>query len=102
MKVQYPEVSAHYAADFDNLEVLAGFLFPETLPMVAGLRKRHEGELDFRQEAANLRECRANAEKRFKGKVVLPAVPAPHLVRMALPTSSRGLRCHSIRKARIS
>jgi len=81
VKVQYPEVSAHYAADFDNLEVLAGFLFPDTLPMVAGLRKRHEGELDFRQEAANLRECRANADKRFKGKVVLPAVPAPHLVR---------------------
>jgi hypothetical protein len=80
VKVQYPEVAAHYAADFDNLQVLAAWLFPETLPMVAGLRKRHEGELDFRQEAANLAECRANVQKRFGSRAVLPAVPAPHLV----------------------
>mmetsp|Transcript_12542 Transcript_12542/g.25527 ORF Transcript_12542/g.25527 Transcript_12542/m.25527 type:complete len:739 (-) Transcript_12542:113-2329(-) len=62
VKVQYPEVASHYAADFDNLEVLCGWLFPEKLNLVHGLRKRHEGELDFRVEASNLRECAANAK----------------------------------------
>ncbi len=54
----------NYAADFDNLEALCGLLLPENLPLVKALRRRHEGELDFRLEACNLRECRANAVAR--------------------------------------
>jgi len=56
VKVQYPEVPALYAADFDNLELVTRILFPQNLPLIAGLRKRHQAELDFRIEAANLSE----------------------------------------------
>jgi hypothetical protein len=34
VKVQYPEVAAHYAAEFDNLEALTLFLLPENLALV--------------------------------------------------------------------
>jgi hypothetical protein len=34
VKVQDPEVAAHYAADFDNLEALTSFLLPENLALV--------------------------------------------------------------------
>ena len=55
VKVQYPEVAQHYKADFDNLEALAAWLTPENVPLVQGLRRRHEGELDFRHEVGNRR-----------------------------------------------
>ncbi|EOD19899.1 hypothetical protein EMIHUDRAFT_444785 [Emiliania huxleyi CCMP1516] len=64
VKVQYPEVPTLYEADFDNLEIVTRFLFPENLPLIEGLRKRHQAELDFRQEARNLAEVRANLSAR--------------------------------------
>jgi hypothetical protein len=63
VKVQYPEVALHYKYDFDNLEFVVRWLFPENLQLVEGLRRRHEGELDFREEAAHLKECAANLAK---------------------------------------
>jgi len=36
------------------------FLFPENLPLIESLRKRHAEELDFRVEAAHLKEVSAN------------------------------------------
>ena len=81
VKVQYPEVPALYAADFDNLELVTRLLFPQNLPLVEGLRRRHLAELDFRQEAANLREVRANLQARgFEPSLVrVPAVPDARL-----------------------
>ena len=53
-----------YAADFDNLEVVTSYLFPENMALVRGLRVRHSAELDFRTEAANLLEVGANLRAR--------------------------------------
>ena len=81
VKIQYPEVERLYEADFDNLEVVTRWLFPENLPLIHGLRKRHSAELDFRTEAANLREVRANLQRRgFEPKLVrIPGVPDDRL-----------------------
>ena len=38
VKIQYPEVERLYEADFDNLEVVTRWLFPENLPLIHGLR----------------------------------------------------------------
>lgn len=81
MKVQYPEVATLYAADFDNLEVITRLLFPENVELIRGLRKRHLAELDFRNEASNLREVGANLRARgFEPFVCrVPTVPDSRL-----------------------
>jgi aarF domain-containing kinase len=58
------------------------WLFPENLALIRGLRKRHSAELDFRTEAANLAEVRANLQRRgFEPALVrVPAVPDERLV----------------------
>lgn len=77
VKVQYPEVATLYQADFDNLEIVTRLLFPENISLIQGLRARHSAELDFRNEAANLREVRTNLQARgFEPALVrVPAVP---------------------------
>lgn len=62
VKVQYPEVAQLYESDFDNLETVVAFLMPENTALIRGLRKRHIDELDFRTEAAHLREVSANMQ----------------------------------------
>ena len=57
VKVQYPEVAALYAADFDNLEIVTSWIFPENMALVRGLRARHQAELDFRTEARAAIAC---------------------------------------------
>lgn len=81
VKVQYPEVAELYDADFRNLEAVTQVLFPENLALVEGLRKRHAAELDFRTEAAHLRECSASMRARgFEPSIVrIPAVPEARL-----------------------
>ena len=44
------------SSQFDNLEAITRLLAPENVALLKGLRERHEAELDFRNEAANLRE----------------------------------------------
>ena len=110
VKVQYPEVAELYDADFSNLEVVTRYLFPENVQLVRGLRRRHQAELDFpispyislylhispyislylpnqaeldfRTEAAHLRELGANMRARgFEpGLVRIPVVPDARLV----------------------
>ena len=82
VKVQYPEVADLYTADFDNLELVMAYLFPQNMAQVEGLRSRHQAELDFRREAANLRQVRTNLQARgFEPALVrLPAVPDERLV----------------------
>ena len=82
VKVQYPEVARLYKADFDNLEVVTRYLFPENMKLIEGLRRRHQAELDFRTEAANLREVSANMTARgFEPRLVrVPRVPDARLV----------------------
>ena len=80
-QVQYPEVATLYAADFDNLEVVTRWLFPENVALIRGLRARHSAELDFRTEAQNLREVSANMRARgFEPELVrVPTVPEERL-----------------------
>ena len=82
VKVQYPEVAELYDADFSNLEVVTRYLFPENVQFIRGLRARHQAELDFRTEAAHLRELGANMRARgFEPDLVrIPTVPDDRLV----------------------
>mmetsp|Transcript_8318 Transcript_8318/g.13704 ORF Transcript_8318/g.13704 Transcript_8318/m.13704 type:complete len:592 (+) Transcript_8318:197-1972(+) len=57
IKVQYPEVAELFDADLSNLEIATRLFAPENMEVAKALRKRHENELDFTKEAANLREC---------------------------------------------
>lgn len=81
VKVQYPEVAELYEADFSNLEVATRCLFPENVALLKGLRERHQAELDFRTEAAHLREVSANMRARgFEPALVrVPRVPSERL-----------------------
>lgn len=81
VKVQYPEVATLFEADFDNLEIITRFLFPENIELVRGLRRRHQGELDFRKEAEHLDLCRRNMQLRgFEPSLLrIPAVLDPRL-----------------------
>ena len=63
VKVQYPEVARLFDADLTNLELVTKWFAPQNMELVRALRKRHENELDFRVEAANLVECRANLQR---------------------------------------
>ena len=45
LAVSDPEVARLYEADFDNLEIATRYLFPENLPLLEGLRRRHQSEL---------------------------------------------------------
>ncbi|CAB9507594.1 protein kinase UbiB [Seminavis robusta] len=64
VKVQYPEVAALFDADFRNLEWLVMLIMPHrSHDQLRNARKRHELEMDFRQEATNLRECAANMQR---------------------------------------
>ena len=76
-----PEVASLYAADFDNLEIVTRWLFPENMQLIHGLRKRHSAELDFRVEASNLREVGRNLRARgFEPQLVrVPTVPDERL-----------------------
>ena len=75
-------MAALYDADFSNLEVVTRYLFPENVQFIRGLRRRHQAELDFRTEAANLRELGANMRARgFEPDLVrIPTVPDDRLV----------------------
>ena len=54
VKVQYPEVAQLFDADLSNLELATRLFSPEYMEITNSLRKRHENELDFTKEAANL------------------------------------------------
>ena len=49
---------------------------PQNVELIKAVRKRHQAELDFRTEAANLRECSKNMRRRgFEPRLVrLPRV----------------------------
>lgn len=57
VKVQYPEVAELFSADLANLEMATKLFAPENIEVAKAMRKRHENELDFTIEAANLIEC---------------------------------------------
>ena len=63
LKVQYPEVAELFDADLSNLELATKLFAPENVDVVKAMRKRHENELDFRLEAANMRECTRDMQK---------------------------------------
>jgi hypothetical protein len=54
VKVQYPEVAQLFDADLSNLDLATRLFSPEYMEITNSLRKRHENELDFTKEAANL------------------------------------------------
>ena len=58
VKVQYPEVAEHYEADFDNLEVLAAWLFPDRVSVVRNTTARATwGDQHNRTCQASLHRC---------------------------------------------
>ena len=59
-----------------NLEIVTAYLMPQNVELIKAVRKRHQAELDFRTEAANLRECSKNMRRRgFEPRLVrLPRV----------------------------
>jgi predicted unusual protein kinase regulating ubiquinone biosynthesis (AarF/ABC1/UbiB family) len=63
VKVQYPEVARLFEIDFDNLETVVRWLDPSNMELVDALRKRHQNEMDFTQEANNLRIIRRNLQR---------------------------------------
>ncbi|KAL9182297.1 hypothetical protein ACHAXT_012949 [Thalassiosira profunda] len=63
LKVQYPEVAKLFDADLSNLETATRMFAKENMEVAKALRKRHENELDFTKEAANLRECTRDMQK---------------------------------------
>ena len=52
-----------FDADLSNLELATKLFAPENVDVVKAMRKRHENELDFRLEAANMRECTRDMQK---------------------------------------
>ena len=62
VKIQYPEVQKQLSADLWNMEMAVTLISPENKPLAQTLRERHARELDFRNEAAHLRECTANMQ----------------------------------------
>lgn len=81
VKVQYTEVAELYDVDFDNLERFVRWFFPDNIQAISALRGRHQAELDFRNEAANLRECRRNMlDREFEPSLLrIPTVPDENL-----------------------
>jgi ubiquinone biosynthesis protein len=79
VKVQRPDIRERIVEDFDALEEAAGFLDERTeighryefAPMVGELRKSLLRELDYREEAGNLRTFRGNLRE-FE-RLVVPA-----------------------------
>ncbi|KAL3809550.1 hypothetical protein ACHAXA_001824 [Cyclostephanos tholiformis] len=63
IKVQYPEVAELFEADLSNLELATRLFSPENVEVTRALRKRHENELNFTQEAENLRECTRDMQR---------------------------------------
>ena len=64
VKVQYPDVAELFDADLKNLELFGQLFLPaRNRDLLRSIRKRHEQELDFRQEAENLRECAYNMQQ---------------------------------------
>ena len=43
---------------------MTAYLMPQNVELIKAVRKRHQAELDFRTEAANLRECSKNMRRR--------------------------------------
>lgn len=63
VKIRYPEVEQSFYTDFNNLELIARFLDIGHVDTIQQVRVRHEKELDFRIEAANLREVQGNMQR---------------------------------------
>jgi predicted unusual protein kinase regulating ubiquinone biosynthesis (AarF/ABC1/UbiB family) len=62
IKVQYLDVAEQFNTDFNNIMLVTRILNPERLVGMRAIRKRHEDELDFRLEAANLDEITRNIQ----------------------------------------
>lgn len=63
VKVQYPDAAQFFETDFDNVELIVRFLGLGDTDLVRSIRARHKRELDFRIEAANLREVQDNMRR---------------------------------------
>lgn len=62
VKVQYPEVAALFDVDFHNLRLAFQLTDPDNLEFLETVRRTHENELDFRQEAQHLKEVQSNLQ----------------------------------------
>jgi predicted unusual protein kinase regulating ubiquinone biosynthesis (AarF/ABC1/UbiB family) len=62
VKVQYPDIAEVFDVDFNNMEFAVRLSNPDMMDFAKAIRQRHERELDFRLEAANLQEVRQNMQ----------------------------------------
>jgi len=63
VKVQYPEVARDFQTDFNNVDLAARFIEIGNTEFLQAVRERHFSELDYRNEAMNLREVQANMRR---------------------------------------
>lgn len=77
LKVQYPDAASTLNADFGCLKLLAWLTTgPEAQEYLEQVRLRFAAELDYAQEAANLRDC----HDAFRGGVMDGHVVIPELI----------------------
>ncbi|KDO31075.1 hypothetical protein SPRG_19598 [Saprolegnia parasitica CBS 223.65] len=79
VKVQFPEAEHHFRNDIGTIKTFCKLAQPEQLPFLNEVEKQFMTEFDYRREAANLAEVRANiAASPYASRFVVPA-PYPEL-----------------------
>ncbi|OQR82811.1 glycoside hydrolase [Achlya hypogyna] len=79
VKVQFPEAEHHFRNDIGTIKTFCKLAQPEQLPFLNEVEKQFMTEFDYRREAANLAEVRANiAKSPYADRFVVPA-PFPEL-----------------------
>ncbi|OQS00018.1 glycoside hydrolase [Thraustotheca clavata] len=77
IKVQFPEAEHHFRNDIGTIKTFCKLAQPEQLPFLNEVEKQFMTEFDYRREAANLAEVRANILKSpYASRFV---VPEPYL-----------------------
>ncbi|EQC27135.1 hypothetical protein SDRG_15036 [Saprolegnia diclina VS20] len=79
VKVQFPEAEHHFRNDIGTIKTFCKLAQPEQLPFLNEVEKQFMTEFDYRREAANLAEVRANIQASpYATRFVVPA-PYPEL-----------------------
>lgn len=80
IKIQYPEAQKLFTDDIHAIRAFCEALAPEQVVLLDAMEQQNRLELDYKQEAKNLEEIRANLEKHgfAPGEVVVPK-PLPEL-----------------------
>lgn len=74
VKVQYPEAQQLFHGDIRTIRTFCEAFAPENVIIMNAMEEQHKVELDYRQEAENLKEIRRNMQKHgfSPSQVVVP------------------------------